>query len=203
MEHRAGEYEIETYTGRFVDTQQPDPSTICVEDIAHALSQTCRYGGHCGKYFSVAEHSVFVSRRLEQKGHSASWQLAGLHHDDAEAYLGDIPRPMKPLLGDAYEGLTVRMDEAIVAALGLPFSATRFHEPAVKLTDSWALFIEARHLLPSGGKSWSSDMYQRRDLAPRMVTPAYWLGGVAASDAEAMFLERHVDLMEAVRGEVA
>src|ERR1700733_12855258 len=115
--HIPTDNEVETFTGRFVDVNKPDPTTIHIEDIAHALANTCRYGGHCRSYYSVADHAVFVSVRLERKGYDLDLQLAGLHHDDAEAFLGDIPRPLKPLLGRAYTRLTDRMDVAIIAGL--------------------------------------------------------------------------------------
>jgi hypothetical protein len=61
--HAPSQHEVETFSGLFVDTNNPDPSTILLKDIAHALSNTCRFGGHCDGFYSVAEHSVFCSMR--------------------------------------------------------------------------------------------------------------------------------------------
>lgn len=191
----AGEFEIETAAGQFVDTAAPNPNTITVEDIAHALSQTCRYGGHCDPFYSVAEHAVLVSRRLEQQGKDDALCLAGLHHDDAEAYLGDIPRPMKPLLGTIYESLTEGMERAIVDGLALQFGAEVFHSTTIKDADSWALLIEARHLLPSRGRNWNSSAYGRH-VGARLVTPQYWLGGIGPEKAKALYLARHRELVD-------
>jgi hypothetical protein len=197
MGKTAGQFEIETYTGRFVDTCAPESSTICVEDIAHALAQTCRYGGHSKVFFSVAEHAVFVSRRLERQGAPIRTQIAGLHHDDAEAFLGDIPRPLKPLLGEGYKSLSDAMDRAIVQALVLPAGTVAlYHDDAVRLADSWSLFIEAQALLPSRGRKWGITAYNRAELPSRFVTPDYWLGGLGPADAEFGYLSRHTDLME-------
>lgn len=196
----AKKFEIETFTGKFVDTADPRPSTICLADIAHSLAQTCRYGGHCTTYYSVAEHSVFVSERLRRKGYGVSVQLAGLHHDDAEAYLCDIPRPMKPLLGDKYEQMSDRMDVAVVAALGLPFASAFLKDERIKDADNWSLFVEARYLLPSQGKGWGDGLQGafkwELELPGRIITPDYWRGGLTPSVAEALFLARHKELTE-------
>lgn len=196
------EYEIETFTGRFVDTSDPRPSSIRLEDVAHALSNTCRYGGHCRVFYSVAEHAVFVSERLRRKGFGLSIQLAGLHHDDHEAYLGDIPRPMKPLLGGVYDELCARMDVAIVAALSFPFAASTFEDARIQDADNWSLFVEARYLLPSEGKGWGDGLqgaYKwELEFPGRIVTPDYWRGGLAPAVAETLFLERHKELMERI-----
>lgn len=194
--HTPTQYEVETYSGRYVDTSNPRASSICIQDIAHALSQICRYGGHSRRFYSVAEHSNNVSERLRRKGHPPVVQLAGHLHDATEAYLGDIPRPMKPLLGTAYEALTAQMDAVIVEALELPFHADAFHCRSVKDADSWMLIMEARHLLPSKGINWSGSQLDawgvRNDGLPsRIVTPDYWQGGIAPEDAKQQFLDRY------------
>lgn len=201
MTHVPTQYEVETFTGQYVDTQNPQAHTIRLEDIAHALANTCRYGGHCQPFYSVAEHAVFCSIRVERQGYGKWRQLAALHHDDAEAYLGDIPRPMKPLLGDAYKELTERMDQAIMEALlfqHLPGpGADAFHDPAVKEADSWALLVEARHLLPSKGINWEGSKadWGLDDFPSRIVVPDYWWGGLTPANAEALYLQRHKELI--------
>ena len=192
-------HEIETFSGRFVDTSNPSVENITLEDVAHALANICRYGGHCSTFYSVAEHAVFVSKRLERKGYPRNTQIMGLHHDDSEAYLGDIPRPMKPLLGKAYERMTDRMDQVIIDALGLPEPAGGFHDPLIKDADNWALFVEAKYLLPSGGKHWwngeqGADSWGLPPQPQRIVTPDYWRGGLTPAEAERLFLRRHAEL---------
>ena len=191
-------YAVETFTGEFVDTRHPEPTTIHLEDIAHALAQTCRYGGHCKRFYSVAEHAVLVSRRLEELGHSNRRCRAGLHHDDAEAYLGDIPRPMKPLLGTAYKRLTARMDEAIIASLRLGLNVEMLHDPVIKEADNWALFVEARILLPSKGINWNAALLQHWGVDPETLeggTPAYWRSGLSPQRAKEEYLARHHELI--------
>lgn len=202
MKHIPSNHEVETFTGRYVDTKRPDPVDICIEDIAHALSQVCRYGGHCAHRYTVAQHSIFVRERLRRAGAGSKIQLAAVLHDASEAYLGDIPRPMKKLLGRSYEILTDRMDAAIHEALGLPFPASWFHAPEVKDADNWSLFVEAKHLLPSKGINWAGsqldDWGVRQDALPsRIVTPDYWRGREPEEDVEAEFLSVYRNLTEA------
>lgn len=81
---------IRTFTGRMVDPFNMRAKDIDIVDIAHALGMTCRYGGHVSRFYSVAEHSCLVSFALPRE--LALW---GLLHDAGEAYLGDIPTPIK------------------------------------------------------------------------------------------------------------
>lgn len=68
----------------------PRPEDVNIADIAHALANLCRWGGHCPHFYSVAEHSVLVSYQVPRQ-HA----LTALMHDATEAYLGDVPRPIK------------------------------------------------------------------------------------------------------------
>lgn len=179
---------VETFTGKFVDTYNPSVEDIVLEDIAHALSSLCRFSGHCKHFYSVAQHAVMVSKRLEKLGHPKHVCFAGLHHDDAEAYLTDIPRPMKPLLQPVYGEMTDRMDCAIASALGSGLTHAGFHAPCVKEADNWALLVEADVLMPSRGINWAgSDMNEQQ--APAL--PGFWLGCQTPVEAEGMFLSRH------------
>lgn len=183
--------EVETSTGKYLDMEKPSSEAIELEDIAHSLGNICRYNGHCLNYYSVAEHAVFVSKRLERKGFSRLIQLAGLHHDDAEAFLGDIPRPLKPLLGIKYTELTDAVDAVICEGLQLPFGPEAFHWDDVKDADDWSLFVEARHLLPSQGRGW---LLQPKES--RVIIPDYYLNGVDPKTASKLYLSRHRELTQ-------
>lgn len=189
-----GPHDIEASSGLFVNVVDPSPDMIRLEDIAHALGRVCRYSGHCREFYSVAEHAVFVSHRLQRQGYSLMTQLLGLHHDDAEAYLCDIPRPIKSLLQPVYGNLSDKMDAAIALALGLDFEGDPLHLPEIKDADNWALLVEARHLLPSQGRTWTSDFIA--DQPSRIVTPDYWTGGLSPKKATKLFLDRHHELMK-------
>jgi hypothetical protein len=84
---------IRTATNRIVDPWHLTPDDIDINDIATALAHTNRFLGHTVVPFSVASHSIDVSWRL--RDHGPSLQLAGLLHDASEAYLGDVPSPLK------------------------------------------------------------------------------------------------------------
>ena len=190
---------IETFSGTVMDVANPAPEMIKLDDIAHSLGNICRYGGHCRVFYSVAQHAVFCSKRLERQGASRAVQLAALHHDDAEAYLGDIPRPMKPLLGAVYSDMTKRVDEAIAYGLGLHeygVTSADFKRPEVKAADNWALLVEARHLLPSQGRDWggAAEHWDLEAGQSRIVTPDYWREDVSPAEAAEMFLTRHKEL---------
>ena len=93
---------IGTFSGKRLHPLDPRPEEITIEDIAHGLANTCRYGGQCQFYYSVGTHSLYVSRELAD--HGPEMQLYGLFHDAAEAYITDIPRPLKREL-DGYDGI--------------------------------------------------------------------------------------------------
>jgi 5'-deoxynucleotidase YfbR-like HD superfamily hydrolase len=86
---------IRTFTGRYVNPLQLQPEDIEILDIAHHLSNICRYTGACPDHYSVAQHSVYVARRMWVK--HVKWEagMAGLLHDAAEAYFNDIASPVK------------------------------------------------------------------------------------------------------------
>jgi len=114
---------IQTYTGKCFHPREPGPDDFDIRDVAHALSLLCRFNGHCRTFYSVAEHSVRVSRICPPA--AALW---GLLHDLGEAYVGDLPRPLKPLMPRFEEiEATVRSADEIAADLGpLGFQAQPF-----------------------------------------------------------------------------
>lgn len=81
---------IRTYTGTEFTIFNPKVEQIFIEDIAHALSHLCRYGGHCEPFYSVAQHSIAASYLVEPQN-----AFCALLHDATEAYLVDLPRPIK------------------------------------------------------------------------------------------------------------
>lgn len=104
---------ILTHTGRQFWPLAPRAEDVDIEDIAHALSMTCRYNGHCSEFYSVAQHSVLVS--LYCPDEHALW---GLMHDASEAYLPDVPRPVKPNL-PGFKDTENRVMKAVCERFGL------------------------------------------------------------------------------------
>lgn len=89
---------IRTVTGKYVNVFDPKPEMFCIEDIAHALAMQPRFGGHLPHFYSVAQHSVYCSHGIPD-----DQALSGLMHDASEAYLMDIPRPIKNRLSNYKE----------------------------------------------------------------------------------------------------
>jgi len=94
---------MQTWTGVEFYPLDARPDEIHIEDIAHALSMLCRYGGHGYQFYSVAEHSVHIYRWLLAQNYAPGVRLAGLLHDATEAYLVDLPRPVKRSLPEYKE----------------------------------------------------------------------------------------------------
>jgi 5'-deoxynucleotidase YfbR-like HD superfamily hydrolase len=129
---------IQTYTGRKVFPLSPREGDISVEDIAHALANQCRFGGHVSTFYSVAEHSCRVSDLVP-----AEDQLWGLLHDASEAYLIDLPRPIKHKRAlKAYREAEAVLMGVIARKFGLPEKMPS----SVKAADTTLLVTEARDL---------------------------------------------------------
>jgi uncharacterized protein len=106
---------LQTVSGRWVNPFEPDPDQLDPGDIARALANQCRFGGHCRVFYSVAQHSVIVSQLVEERGGDAEESFAALMHDAAEAYLGDMPHPLKHRspLGAAFKAAEDHLERAI------------------------------------------------------------------------------------------
>lgn len=115
---RRGDW-LQTFSGRQFWPMDPRPEEVFIEDIAHSLSMQCRYAGHCLRFYSVAEHSVLLARYFRQKGAPLTTQLWALLHDASEAYLVDVPRPVKPYL-PGYKVAEARVMRAICDRFDLP-----------------------------------------------------------------------------------
>ncbi len=147
---------IELSSGEYLDLACPDPALITVEVVAHHLAQVNRFTGAAKRPLSVAEHACLVVDRLAHQGATLATQLVGLHHDDPEAFAGDVTRPLKLLLRDSdYNEIEHALWLACVEAFNLPTYAA--DKAAIKAADDWALSAEAYHLMPSKGAGWVCD----------------------------------------------
>lgn len=131
---------IHVRAGGTVDPLDLQPEDIRIEDIAHALSNQCRFQGHTIEFYSVAQHCVLVAGILPPE-----LKLSGLLHDAAEAYLQDMARPLKshPTLGQAYRGAEQRAERVIFPALGVPYPIPG----EVKLADYAVFATEVRDVM--------------------------------------------------------
>ncbi len=143
---------IETHSGRRFRPLEPDAGSIVIEDIAHALSQQCRFSGHTVVPYSVAEHSVRVAELLETWAAPKQVQLWGLLHDASEAYLVDIPMPLKHT--DAFAAYRVA-ERALMLAVCERFGLPADEPGRVRRADAILLATEARDLMPFRPEHWS------------------------------------------------
>lgn len=126
---------------------------IKIEDIAHALSNICRFAGHCREFYSVAQHSCLVYDMCREIGPmTRRWALL---HDAAEAYIGDIPRPVKLAIGTKIKDMEEEFLDMIAMRFGL-----RGEYHLVKEVDERMLFTERAQLLPvEVDWGWSAEPY--------------------------------------------
>ena len=142
---------IETHSGRRFRPLSPDAGEIVITDIAHALSQQCRFSGHTFVPYSVAEHSVRVAELLERWAAPRSVQLWGLLHDASEAYLVDIPQPLKHT--EAFAPYRAAERE-LMAAVCTRFGLSQAEPAMVRRADATLLATEARDLMPYRREHW-------------------------------------------------
>lgn len=131
-------------SGAAFDFLDPWNSDFTIEDVAHGLSNVCRYAGQCRRFYSVAEHSVFVSEMAK------GFEYQALMHDAAEAFVGDMTRPLKELLPE-YRRIEVEIEQAIFARFDVPTPLRR----EVKEADLRVLAAEQTQLLPPGAAEWA------------------------------------------------
>jgi hypothetical protein len=130
-----------TRRGGRLHYRDPQPEDIDIKDIAHSLSQLCRFTGHCEPFYSVAQHSVLVSEEVPREH-----KLAGLLHDAVEAYIGDIASPLKWELGPRVHELEDGIARVIFAKYGVPWPM----HACIKRADLGLLATEGRDLMPNG-----------------------------------------------------
>ena len=149
---------LETVTGSLVDLENPDPTTINIEDIAWGLSRMPRFCGHTITVvaYNVAQHSMFVADEVAQLSNDDKrLELLALLHDAAEVYTGDWPSPLKriPKLKVIIKKIEADLMNSIYRAFELE-APTEEEEALIKKADKIAQKIEAHAFMPSRGKHW-------------------------------------------------
>ncbi len=167
---------IKVSAGHYFDLANPDPSTIEVKSIAAALSKVCRFGGHCPRFYSVAEHCIHATAMACSEGYSGDALIAVLLHDAAEAYIGDMVKPLKMIMPQ-YGEIEGRIEAAIQAAFGIDFS--KWME-VIKRFDRAMLKAEKVTMWPDDTEKWAGFS----DIEDRVVTLQFW----EPSQAEMQFL---------------
>lgn len=171
---------MQTFTGRKFFPLDPRIEDIDVRDIAHALSLTCRYGGHVTEFYSVAEHCVLMSHAVRPE--NAFWALM---HDSAETYVGDMVRPLKQDMPQ-YKSAENTILALIALAVGLDL--THQGIPAeVHEADNRILLTEKNELMPHAPEPWFQEgRYEPLDVEICKFDP---------KTAEHHFMSRFVELI--------
>jgi hypothetical protein len=162
---------MQTFTGRQFYPLDPRPDEIDPADIGHALSLLCRYGGHVDRFYSVAEHCVLMSEAVAPEN-----ALAALLHDATEAYVVDVPRPLKRQLAGYRE-----IEAGVWSAICLRFHVAGDLPREVKDADDRILLTERNALMSRTTHAWAQE-----GLDPLGVVITGW----SPLEAERRYLDR-------------
>jgi hypothetical protein len=136
---------VSTYLGNRFYPLEPRIVDVAIEDIAHGLSYQCRFNGQTSAFYSVAQHSLIVASLVPDE-----LKFAALLHDAAEAYLGDMVKPLKVLLPSFSE-----IEDSVTRIIGERFGVNLSHNPVIKRADLISLATEKRDLLPYSAEPWA------------------------------------------------
>jgi hypothetical protein len=167
---------LQTHSGGQFFPLDPRPEEVSIADVAHALSNLCRFAGHCREFYSVAQHSVLVSYCVP-----AEHAFQALLHDASEAYMVDMPRPLK-LEIPQYRAIEKRVQAVIYRRFGLP----ELEDPCVKAADDRVLAQEHRDLMAESPYDWAR-LADERPLDFKIVA-------LPATTARGVFLGRFAEL---------
>jgi len=135
---------MQTATGRMFWPLDPRADEVSLQDIAHSLAMQTRFAGHARRFYSIAEHSVYVSYFVPKE-----WALHALLHDASEAYVIDVPRPLKPFLVGYKE-----IEDNVWKAIASHFGIGPEMDASIKLADNRVLLAEQRQLMGPPPEPW-------------------------------------------------
>jgi hypothetical protein len=153
-----------TSSGRQVFPLDLRAEDVEPDEIAHALGNLCRFGGHCREFYSVAQHSLHVAIQLPER-----LKLQGLLHDATEAYVGDVIRPLKRRLPE-FAGIEARVWRAVAERFSLPEEL----DPLVKEADNRMLLTEKRDLVPPHSWKWTEEQVADASALPYEFQVVPW-----------------------------
>lgn len=173
-----------TASGRRFGLYDTDPSQISLYDIAHALSNQCRFTGHVSSFYSVAQHCVLVSELAQEFTDDAMDLKCALMHDASEAYLSDLAAPFKPEVKGYHEVESI-IERRIYERFDL-----KGKTEIVKCCDWIALFLEAHQLISDDISKWIGydEWWEKTKEHYRKIDP--WVPNVAFQ----RFMERATQL---------
>jgi len=171
---------IKVAAGHYVDLANLDPKTIEIKSIAAALSKICRFGGHCPRFYSVAEHCIHATNLADSDGRGVEELRAIFLHDAAEAYIGDMVKPLKVMMPD-YAIAEQQMERAIESSFGVSFSR---HSETIKRYDRMMLKAEKTAFWPKDSELWEG----LSDIEDSAVKFHFW--GPREAEMEFMAMAR-------------
>lgn len=145
-----------SYTGNKVYPLDLLPNDIDIADIAHSLSNICRFGGHCNEFYSVAQHCVLMTLHVDTQ-----FKKVSLLHDATEAYCGDMVRPLKHQIPQ-YKEIEASIWRSICTRFNLPIDLPQ----EVLIADARILLSEKRDLVNNNGHVWSYPQCAFPDIEP-------------------------------------
>ncbi len=156
---------MQTYLGIRFHPTDPVPEEVKLIDVAHALAQQCRFNGHTAKFWSVAEHSILCANLATPEA-----KRFALFHDAAEAYVGDMIRPLKyngETMGEQFQDVEAGVMHAVNQSFGLVWTDELHTE--VDRVDNLALAIEGTYLMRTvnGVPEWVQELIE----VGRVATP--------------------------------
>ena len=151
----------QTHSNKILFYEQPDPDSITIEDISIALSRQVRWGGHGEFFYSVAQHSLYVAGQVSMEN-----RIYGLLHDAHEAYTGDIPAPLKKLLGPRILEVEDTLQRAIYEALGIEWPSAEAQADVSKADKSL--------LAPEYAELFDEQLWRMTGVEPANVTIEQW-----------------------------
>lgn len=162
-------------SGEYFDYEDAEGSLFNIGDVARGLSHICRFAGQCDRFYSVAEHSVYVSQIV-----APELALAGLLHDAAEAFVGDMAKPLKVMCPD-YQAIEKRIERAVLDRFGISLPL----DPAIKEADIVMLATEQAQIMRN-----RDDWEYTRGRAVADLT----IQCLAPDDAFNLFIRRYEEL---------
>lgn len=171
---------MQLFSGKPFFLTDPRAEDMTIEDIAHSLSNQCRFNGHTREFYSVAQHCVLVSKNVPPE-----YAMAGLMHDAGEAYVSDLAKPVKVIVQGEFKALERRIDLVVCEAFGLRYRDC--HAGVVKDADMRILATEKRDLMNNAkGVCWGT-LLEPYDFIINPIGP---------KEAERLFLKRYKKLKD-------
>lgn len=184
-----------SHTGKLINVFDLRPKDIDFRDIAHHLSMICRFGGACSYHYSVALHSLFVTELGKLNGCSKQLQLKLLLHDSAEAYMGDIVRPIK-----SQYSVFAALETEINKAISDKFSIDLTMDATCKKFDNLALAFESERLLDDNNWTFHKmiNMYcvDPEDVAIFRNHGQFFLRELPTSTVKGLFVDKYLELIK-------